>query len=78
MLTPMEEEAEAQWRNIAINEARAIKNKPILEIFNDFCAIENFGFPIFKPQKSLKSTPKKSLRMSLTINTLGISGKTYI
>lgn len=54
----MEEATETRWRNYAMAEARTARNKPILEMFNEFCETYNFKFPIFKLQKFLRNTQK--------------------
>jgi|LakMenEpi03Aug12_release.lakeMendotaPanAssembly.Ray.scaffolds.fasta_scaffold3821510_1 hypothetical protein len=40
----MEEAAETRRSNCAMEEARAPRNKPILEMFNEFCETKNFAY----------------------------------
>lgn len=43
-------------------------------VFHDLCGKFRLGKPIYNLEKDLGNTPKKTFRMSLTVDTIGISG----
>lgn len=58
-------------------EPTVIGQKTPVSIFHEFCTAFNFGLPLYNKIDESGEAHQKIFRISLTVNSLGITGKHY-